>query len=337
MNIRRTLRQWSIPALRKRITAITVGAAVSAVSAFSLNAGFPATAHAQRQQQQQAGSSEAVLDPKDLKVTFVDVSPRKVRPGGVVRVSMNISNYGPLVARAHSPGPSFVYSQGDTFRERGFKSDDDRFSIVMTLSGPDGYEWPYRWGIGKDLPLGKSRKVSFPLRLTTPGIYRIFVGVAVGDRVFEVPSYHLTGIQVVAPGKPLSRNPEIIPPTPPVNLTVNGEKVAIDQRPVLRNAQVLVPIRFVMEEMGAAVQWHPGSRTVTARRGDYDMTLNVGEDTHTVNGKQASTMTNPFIVNGRTMVPLRFVTEGVGGTAFWDNRTRTVQITLPALNVASGR
>lgn len=284
--------------------------------------------------------SEAALDPKDLRVSFIEVSPRKVRPGGVVRVSMNISNEGPLVARAHPPAPSFIYSQGQTFRKKGFKAYDDRFSIVMTLSGPKGYEWPYRWGIGKNLPLGESRKVSFPLRLTTPGTYRIFAGVAVGNRVFELPTANLTGITVVAPGKSLNRNPELMPPTPPVNLTVNGEKVAIDQRPIFANARVLVPIRFVMEEMGATVQWHPDTRTVTARRGSYDMTLNVGKADHTVNGKRLSTFTNPRIVNGRTMVPLRFVSEGLGGTAVWDERTRTVHVTMPALpagNVAAGR
>jgi hypothetical protein len=128
----------------------------------------------------------------------------------------------------------------------------------------------------------------------------------------------------------------LIKPTPPTRITVNGKEVAFDQRPVFANATVLVPVRFVMESLGANVQWHPKTRTVTARRGKYDLALRIGQQYNRANGKQVYVYTPPRIVNGRTLVPLRFVTEALGGTVNWDARTETIAIQVPALSADAG-
>lgn len=273
--------------------------------------------------------------PADLVVDDIRVSRRQVRPGGVVRVSMTLRNRGPVVAHSQPPAPSTVYAQNESFAQKGFAARDDRFSIVMTASGPRGREWPWRWGIGGDLPLGQTRRVSYPVRLTTPGIYTLFVGVALGEQVRRLPAPYLRGIEVVAPGQSPQTRRGLINPTPPTRVTVNGKEVALDQRPVFANATVLVPMRFVMEGLGAAVDWNPASRTVDVRRGRYNMTLRIGRDYQIVNGKEVITYTPPRIVNGRTMVPIRFVSEALGGTVYWDNRTRTIQVTAPSLRAAA--
>ncbi len=45
-----------------------------------------------------------------------------------------------------------------------------------------------------------------------------------------------------------------------------------------------------------------------------------------VNGKMISTDTPPYIQNGRTMVPLRFISEALGIDVDWDGETRTVTV-----------
>ena len=47
------------------------------------------------------------------------------------------------------------------------------------------------------------------------------------------------------------------------------------------------------------------------------------------NGGEKTTMdTSPFIISGRTFVPIRFVSESLGGTVLWDGEERKVTIIL---------
>ncbi len=58
------------------------------------------------------------------------------------------------------------------------------------------------------------------------------------------------------------------------------------------------------------------------------MEITVGEKEYDVNGKTSTLDVPPMIIDGRTMVPVRFITETLGGEAFWDSKTKTVTITL---------
>ncbi len=113
-----------------------------------------------------------------------------------------------------------------------------------------------------------------------------------------------------------------------VQVTIDGNRVHFDgQRPIMRGDHVLVPLRGVLEEMGANVRWNPDTQTVTARGPGADVRLRIGERLASVNG-QAVTLDVPAqIVHGSTMVPLRFVGEAFGNTVEWDAQDETVQIT----------
>jgi len=54
----------------------------------------------------------------------------------------------------------------------------------------------------------------------------------------------------------------------------------------------------------------------------------IGKNTGTVNGKATTLEQGAVIKNGRTLVPLRFITEAMGATLVWDAATRTANITL---------
>ncbi len=276
--------------------------------------------------------------PTDILIHDMLLSRRTVRVGDIVRVSLQLRNQGPLVARSYGPSPRTVYAQNQTYRDKGYAPREGRYSIVMTYSGPKGHEWIWLWGLGGDMKLGEIRRVSYPIRFTRPGTYSIYVGSAYGDAVQRYPSEALAGIRVVARGQPLRRRRGLRPATPPARITVNGKEIAADQRPVyyqsqftLSNVQIMVPIRFVTEALGAQVDWDRQTRTAHIRRGERDLQLRAGRREHLLNGKTVRSHTPLRIRNGRTMVPLRFVTQSLGGTAHYDPFTRTVALTLPAL------
>lgn len=113
---------------------------------------------------------------------------------------------------------------------------------------------------------------------------------------------------------------------PYVRVFVDGSPVSFDQAPVIANGRVLVPLRGVFERLGATVGWDPASQTVLAQRGATSVSLRIGSPQAFVNG-QAQFMDAPaLLVGGRTMVPLRFVSQTLGADVNWDAATSTVQI-----------
>lgn len=98
------------------------------------------------------------------------------------------------------------------------------------------------------------------------------------------------------------------------------------QPPIMVNGSVLVPLRGIFETLGAKVGWDGATETVTATKGATTIRLTVGQSEATVNGKTVKLAIPSQKVNGSTMVPLRFVSESLGGTVRWDGETYTVYI-----------
>jgi hypothetical protein len=89
----------------------------------------------------------------------------------------------------------------------------------------------------------------------------------------------------------------------------------------------MVPMRGVFEALNAKVEWDNATRTVTATKGDTTIKLTIGNKYAYVNGQKVALATEAIIVNGSTMVPLRFVAESLGAKVEWNNATRTAIIT----------
>jgi hypothetical protein len=276
--------------------------------------------------------------PLDIVVTDPHISSsRRLRPGDTVKVTLTLRNQGPLVARSQGPAPKTVYTQGETYSQKGFASPDpNRYSVVMTLSGPRGHQWPYRWGLGGDLKLGEIRRVSYPIELTEPGLYTVYVGIATGDRVAQASLGRLTGVEVAAYGKPFRIRPDSRMVPPPARITVNGREIETDQRPIFyksqitaSNVQIMAPIRPIAEAIGAEVRWDRETGTAHIWDGTKQLTLRPGGTRHSLNGTDVYSHAPLRLMNGRTMVPVRFISEQMGATVNWDGPTRTVGITVP--------
>jgi hypothetical protein len=115
-------------------------------------------------------------------------------------------------------------------------------------------------------------------------------------------------------------------------MTVNGAKREIDlgrgTTPVIQNGRTLVPVAAIIEALGGKVVWAASARTATVTLGDTELVLAIGGPTAYVNGKSTPVDIDPrvmpVIINGRTMLPFRFVAEQLGGTVEWNAATRTV-------------
>jgi len=118
-------------------------------------------------------------------------------------------------------------------------------------------------------------------------------------------------------------------------MTINGVSQEIDPgrgtKPVIKNNRTLVPIRAIVEALGGTVGWDGTEKKVTVTLGSTTIELWIGKNTARVNGvSKPIDSTNPKVVpeiiNDRTMLPLRFVTENLGCQVQWDDTTQTITI-----------
>lgn len=104
-------------------------------------------------------------------------------------------------------------------------------------------------------------------------------------------------------------------------------------KPVLENGRTLVPFRSLAETMGASVNWDQATQGITVVKGDKTVQMTIGSKTATVNGNPVTLDVEPKIVDGRTLVPLRFVGEGLDASVGYDQSTEIIKI-LPKATAA---
>ena len=113
-----------------------------------------------------------------------------------------------------------------------------------------------------------------------------------------------------------------------IKTTVNGQPVMFsDVKPVTVDGRVLVPVRGVFEQMGVNVDWQPATRTVYATGNGRAVELYVNKKVAKVNDHEVALDVPAMIYGGRTMVPLRFISESMGAVVDWIPTTNTVAIT----------
>jgi hypothetical protein len=112
-----------------------------------------------------------------------------------------------------------------------------------------------------------------------------------------------------------------------IRVRVNGDPVRFEGiAPRQINGRLMVPLRGVLEQTGANVDWDAGTQTVVATRDNMAIELPINSHRARVNGRTVYLDVPARTFAGRTMVPLRFVSEALGSHVDWDDRTRTVFI-----------
>lgn len=114
-----------------------------------------------------------------------------------------------------------------------------------------------------------------------------------------------------------------------IHVNLNGSTLSFDVPPMIAEGRTLVPLRGIFEAIDAKVEWNGETRTVTARRAGHTIVLPVGSAQASVDGKAVTLDVPARIVDGRTLVPVRFVGESLGLTVGWQPEDRTVILYSP--------
>ena len=117
-----------------------------------------------------------------------------------------------------------------------------------------------------------------------------------------------------------------------IRATINGNPVAFtDVQPMELNGRVMVPVRGIFEQMGVDVGWEPSTQTVYADGNGKHVVMYIGKSVAQINGNDVNLDVPPTTYMGRTMVPLRFISESMGAEVNWQPATDTVAITTAAM------
>lgn len=118
----------------------------------------------------------------------------------------------------------------------------------------------------------------------------------------------------------------------PIKVIINDSELvfgtdANDPLPYIKEGRTLVPFRKIFERLGMEVTWDAKARSVFAKKDSLEMLLYIDKNNALINGVKKNLDVAPEITDGRTFVPLRFVSENFGANVEWDATTRTVTIT----------
>ncbi|OQB15289.1 MAG: hypothetical protein BWY15_00660 [Firmicutes bacterium ADurb.Bin193] len=120
---------------------------------------------------------------------------------------------------------------------------------------------------------------------------------------------------------------------------INGEKLVFDVQPQMINDRVMVPMRFIFEKLGATVHYEESTQTITAMSKtkedkmififiQIDNTFAFVNNPEVSGTSQTYTLDSPpVLVDGRTLVPVRFVSESFGCKVDWNDKEQAVYIT----------
>ena len=106
----------------------------------------------------------------------------------------------------------------------------------------------------------------------------------------------------------------------------DGNILGFDVPPIIEDGSTLVPMRFLFEQMGADVEWDSETQTATATLDNKAVTFSIDNVNARINNKPAKMDVPARLVNGKTMVPLRFLSENMGYDVDWDADSRTAII-----------
>lgn len=112
---------------------------------------------------------------------------------------------------------------------------------------------------------------------------------------------------------------------------VNGQRQTMDVAPYAKYGRTLLPIRYAANAVGVPdedVKWDQATRKVTIKKGADTVIFTIGSKNMEKNGQTTVMDVTPEVLNGRTMLPIRYVGEALDANVDWAPETQMVVITI---------
>lgn len=109
-----------------------------------------------------------------------------------------------------------------------------------------------------------------------------------------------------------------------IRVFLDGKELAFDVKPQSINSRVMVPLGVIFEEFGLNVQWNQAQKTITASNSDINMVFKLGSKTVIINSVEQTMDAPAMAINGKTMIPLRFLSQSMGYNIVWNSSSNMI-------------
>ncbi len=110
-------------------------------------------------------------------------------------------------------------------------------------------------------------------------------------------------------------------------ITENGEEIIqSDVSPAIKDSRTFIPVRGVFEQLGAVVKWEAKTRQVSIESANTTVVVKIDGESAFVNGKKKYLDSPAFIEDGRTFIPVRFISENLGYAVEWNGNKQEILI-----------
>lgn len=109
-------------------------------------------------------------------------------------------------------------------------------------------------------------------------------------------------------------------------IIAKGRSLKFDLPPVIKDGQVLVPVRAFSQAYGAEVQWNQEEHAITIIKDDVEIIIETDSGTVYVDGVEVDLEMPVIGINGRNVMPVGFLAEKLGLKAEVDPEDGTIEI-----------
>ncbi|NLX02280.1 MAG: hypothetical protein GXY40_07095 [Syntrophomonadaceae bacterium] len=118
-----------------------------------------------------------------------------------------------------------------------------------------------------------------------------------------------------------------VPSSKSIKVTLDGQQLSFDEPPGMFNNRVMIPLRAVSEQLGFQVSWDNNRKQATVQGNGTSMTILLDQQQFIVNGQTRNPEVAGKLINGRVLVPVRYIGENLGLRVSWDAATNTAILT----------
>ena len=111
-----------------------------------------------------------------------------------------------------------------------------------------------------------------------------------------------------------------------IRVIINGSQIPFDVNPQIVGGRAMVPMRTIFEAFGLKVDWDNKTKTAQGEGEGNTVEFTIGSSKAITNGQEKTLDTPANIINGRTMIPLRFLSENLGYHVVWIEKSNLILI-----------
>ena len=112
-----------------------------------------------------------------------------------------------------------------------------------------------------------------------------------------------------------------------ISIMIDGQKFVDPNLPAVSiDGRTMLPMRGICQELGGQVTWNESARQVYVVTDTHTVVFEIGKTTGDTNGKAFTMDVAPMIINDRTVLPVRALTQALDVNLKWDDPTRTIHI-----------